>query len=202
MPKPCSIILRLFVLIVLLGWLGIARPAEAQQTVTLSGRVTDAAGNAISGVTVYLHRLPDFVFIDGQDTDGNGAYHFSAAPGTYQLQVEPPGPFIPQRHELTLATHTTQNVVLEVGVTLSGRVTGPAGQAVPWAYLSVRNEAGQQISFGPTNATGHYSLGVPAGTYQIEVSSNDFLDKTVESVAITQDTLLNITLGGRGSAGR
>jgi len=188
-------VLRSLILLFLSGWVGIvAQPAEAQQTVTLSGRVTDTAGQAVSGATVYLHRLPDFIFIDRQDTDGNGAYRFSVAPGTYQLQVEPYGPFIPQRRELTLATNTTQNIVLESGVTLSGQVTGPAGQAVPWVYLSVRNEAEQQISFGSTNATGHYSLGVPAGTYQIEVSSDAFLDKTVEGVAITQGTVLNITL--------
>ena len=194
MPELNSV-LRPLALVFLSGWLGaVAQPATAQQTITLSGRVTDSAGNAVAGATVYLHRLPGFVFIDGQDTDGTGAYRLSVAPGTYQLQVEPHGPFIPQRRELTLATNTTQNVVLEVGVTLSGQVTGSAGQAVPGVYLSVRNEAGQQISFGSANATGRYSLGVPAGTYQIEVSSDDFLDTTVEGVAITQDTVLNITL--------
>ena len=187
-------ILRFLILLFLSSWIGIAAPpAEAQQTVTLSGRVTDSAGNAVSGATVYLHRLPGFVFIDGQDTDGTGAYRFSVAPGTYSLQADTPGPFIAQRQELTLATDTTRNIVLEAGVTLSGRVTGSTGQPVPWVYLSVRNDAGQEVGFGGTN-DGYYNLGVPAGTYKIRVFSDDFLDTTVEGVAIPHDTVLNITL--------
>ena len=132
MPKLCTV-LRSLVLIFLAGWLGIAAPpAEAQQTVTLSGRVTDAAGNAVSGAKLDLFRLPGRIWIDVQNTDGNGAYRFSVPPGTYVLQVVPPGPFIAQNtEELRLSTHTTRTIVLEAGVTLSGRVTGPAGQPVP-----------------------------------------------------------------------
>ena len=196
MPKLCTV-LRSLVLIFLAGWLGIAAPpAEAQQTVTLSGRVTDAAGNAVSGAKLDLFRLPGRIWIDVQNTDGNGAYRFSVPPGTYVLQVVPPGPFIAQNtEELRLSTHTTRTIVLEAGVTLSGRVTGPAGQPVPWAWLSVSDDEGQEVGFGSANESGYYSLGVPTGTYQIDVYHDDFLDKTVEGVAVSQDTVLNITLG-------
>ena len=187
-------LLRCLVLVFLSGWLGIgAPPAAAQQTVTLSGRVTDTAGQAVSGAFVGLFRLPGHIHIDGQDTDGNGAYRFSVPPGTYQLEVRPHGPFVAQRRELTLATNTTQNVVVETGVTLSGQVTGPGGQPPPWVYLSVQNEAGQEIGFAWTD-TGRYSLGVPMGTYQIRVLNDAFPDKIVEGVAITQATVLNISL--------
>ena len=47
--KKLSTILRPLLLVVLMGWLGIAQPASAQQTLTLTGRVTDSAGNAVSG---------------------------------------------------------------------------------------------------------------------------------------------------------
>ena len=187
-------ILRSLVLIFLSGWVGVVvQPAEAQQTATLSGRVTDAAGHAVSGAFVGLFRQPGHIYTDGQDTDGNGAYRFSVPPGTYQLEVRPHGPFIAQRRELTLATDTTQNVVVETGVTLSGQVTGPGGQPPPWVYLSIQNEVGQEISFAWTD-TGRYSLGVPMGTYQIRTLNDAFPDKIVEGVAITHDTVLNITL--------
>ena len=187
-------ILRSLILVFLSGWIGIAAPpAAAQQTVTLSGRVTDTAGQAVAGAHVTLHRLPGPIFMGGQDVDANGTYRFSVAPGTYSLQADTPGPFIAQRQELTLATDTTRTIVLESGVTLSGRVTGSTGQPVPWVYLSVRNDAGQEVGFGGTH-DGHYSLGVPAGTYQINVFSDDFLDTTVEGVAIPHATVLNITL--------
>ena len=188
-----NFILRSLLLVVLIGWLGVARPAEAQQTVTLSGRVTDAAGQAVPHVPVSLHRLPDWIFTAEQETDRNGTYRFSVLPGRYMLQAWSRGQFIPQKHELTLSTNATQNIVLATGVTLSGRVTGPGGQPPPGVYLSVRNDAGQEISFAWTE-DGHYSLGVPAGTYQLGVVSDAFLDKTLEGVEVSQDTVLNITL--------
>ena len=195
MPKLHSV-LRSLILVFLSGWLGIvAQSAEAQQTVTLSGRVTDSAGQAVSEARLELSRLPGWIWIDGQDPDANGAYRFAVPPGTYILQVKSPGPLIAQEIELTLSTNTARTIVLESGVTLSGRVTGPGGQPVPWAWLSVRNDAGQQISFNNANESGRYSLGVPVGTYRIEVYSEDFLDTTVEGVAVSQATVLNITLG-------
>ena len=64
MYKP-SFILRPLLQVVLIGWLGMAQPAEAQQTVILSGRVTDSAGQRrLTARFVYLlFRLPGFVFI-------------------------------------------------------------------------------------------------------------------------------------------
>ena len=197
MHQPSSV-LRLLLLIVLIGWLGIVQPASAQQTVTLSGRVTDVAGQAVPGVPVALLRMPGWIWIDEQETDGNGAYRFSAPSGTYQIDVKPHGPLIAQRLEgLSLSTNTTRNIVLETGVTLSGRVTGPDGQPVPHAWLWVVDLDQvdyHEVGFGPANATGHYSLGVPVGTYQINVGSDDFLNPRLEGVGVNQDTVLNITL--------
>ena len=186
-------VLRPLILLFLSGWVGIAmQPAEAQQTVTLSGRVTDASGQAVSGAVVDLFRLPGWIWTAGQETDSSGAYRFSVPPGTYQLEVRPHGPFISQRQELTLSTNTTQNVVVETGVTLSGQVTGPGGRPPSWVYLSVQNEAGKEIGFAWTD-TGRYSLGVPSGTYQIVVGS-DFPEQRLEGVAVPHNTVLNITL--------
>ena len=194
MYKPSSVLFSLL-LVVLLGGLGVAQPAEAQQTVTLSGRVTDAAGNAVSSAFVELFRMPGWVWVDGQDTDDNGTYHFSVSPGIHLLQVMPDGPLIAQRLEgLTLSTNTTRNFVLETGVTLSGRVTGPANQPAPWVRVSVHNDEGQEVGFNVANESGYYSLGVPVGTYRIGVYHDDFLDKTVEEVEVSQATVLNVSL--------
>ena len=117
------------------------------------------------------------------------------SPGTYRLRVRPrQGPLISQQIEgLRLSTNTTRNFVLEEGVTLSGQITA-SGQPVPWAWLWVVNDDGQEVSFNAANASGHYSLGVPVGTYHIGVFSDAFLDTTVEGVEVAQATVLNITL--------
>ena len=188
---PRSLIL-VCVLVFLSGWLGIvAQPGEAQQTVTLSGRVTDAAGQAVPDAFVTLFRMPGYIWIGEPRTDENGAYRFSVPPGTYLLAVRPQrGPLIAQRIALTLSASTTRDIVLETGVTLSGRVTGPDGQPVPWLGIWPGD-----VSFGYTDASGYYSLGVPAGTYRIYVEESDgLLDKTLEGVEVTQDTVLNISL--------
>ena len=185
-------VLRPLILLFLSGWLGIAaQPAAAQQTVTLSGRVTDAAGNAVSGATVSLE-TPEWV---GQETDANGNYRLAVPPGTYRLRVQPPrGPLIAQRIEgVQLSAHTTRNFSLEAGVTLSGQVTAN-GQPVPYAWVSVHTGDFQEVSFRSANASGHYSLGVPTGTYQVNVYSEDFPTKTLAEVAVPHDTVLNIAL--------
>lgn len=77
MHKPSSV-LRPLVLVFLSGWAGaVAQPAKAQQTVTLSGRVTDSAGQAVPGATVNLED-PGWV---GQEMDANGAYRLSVPQG-------------------------------------------------------------------------------------------------------------------------
>ena len=191
MPNLCTV-LRSLILLFLASWLGItAQPAAAQQTVTLSGRVTDAAGNAVSGATVNLED-PGWI---GQETDTNGAYSLAVPPGTYRLRVRPRrGPLISHKIEgLRLSANTTRNFVLGTGVTLSGQVTSN-GQPVPWAWLWVTDDANQEVSFNAANESGHYSLGVPAGTYRVNVYSEDFTDRRLEGVEVTQDTTLNIAL--------
>ena len=190
-------VLRPLILLFLSGWLGLVAPsAEAQQTVTLSGRVTDTAGQAVSGAYVFLDRLPEGISAGEHYTDGNGAYHFSVSPGRYLLRVRhQPGPLFDPRLELVLSANTTRNVVLEAGVTLSGRVTGPAGQPVPGAWL-VFYAADQAIDLGAaiTDNSGYYNLGLPAGTYRIDVASEAFMDQSLEGVAVPQNTVLDIAL--------
>lgn len=48
-------------------------------------------------------------------------------------------------------------------MTLSGQVTAN-GQPVPRAWMTIVNDDYQEISFASLNESGHYSLGVPAGT--------------------------------------
>ena len=191
--KKLSTVLRSLLLIVLIGWLGIAQPAEAQQTVTLSGRVTAAAGNAVPGATVSLE---DSGWV-AQETDTNGDYRLSVPPGTYRLRVQPPhGPLIAQKiEELRLSTNTTRDFVLETGVTLSGQVTAN-GQLVPWAFR-VRRErrgSGSRFQCGTHAVRSLQPGGACWGPITSTCISDDFLNPMLEGVAVPHDTVLNITL--------
>ncbi len=108
------------------------------------------------------------------------------------------GPFIPQTTEtFTLTGNTTRDFVLEEGFTLSGQVTDSSGAPVAQAFLSVsvNDPEFRQVGRRSADNEGRYSLGVPAGTYRVQVFSNGrFIDKTIEDVSISQDLTLDITL--------
>ena len=142
-----STILRLLLLVFLIGGLGITQPAEAQQTVTLSGRVTDSAGQC----RLECNRESGRSRLGWAGDETRMAPIASRwPPGTYRLRVRPRhGPLISHKIEgLRLSANTTRNFVLETGVTLSGQVTSN-GQPVPWAWLWVteRRQSGGQLQF-------------------------------------------------------
>jgi len=171
-------------------------PVWAQQEVTLSGRVTDQAGQPVEGAFIFFEQI-GFIFVTGDNTASDGSYQLSAPPGTYRLTVVPNrGPLIPLVIEpFTLTGNTTRDFVLEKGFTLSGQVTDSSGAPVAHVFLSVEDAEFRQVSRGSADNEGRYSLGVPAGTYRVRVfSGGRFLDKQIEDVSIAQDVTLDITL--------
>ena len=90
MYTPGSI-LRPLLLVVLLGGLGVAaQPAAAQQTVTLSGRVTDSTGNAVPGALVCAH-LSTEQWWEGScyETEAGGRFQLQVRPAEYVITVRP-----------------------------------------------------------------------------------------------------------------
>ena len=105
-----------------------ANPAIAQQTTgTISGRVLDAQGSAVPGVTVTA-RNTDTGFVRTEVSDAEGAYRLQALPvGTYDLAAELSG--FNKFERKALVVNVGQNVALDVtmavaGVTESVVVTG------------------------------------------------------------------------------
>ena len=98
MYKP-RFIPRSLLLVVLSSWLGvIAQPAVAQQTVTLSGRVTDTAGNAVPDAQVCAH-LPTEQWWEGfcYETEAGGRFQLQVRPAEYVVAVRPVLPLQPTR---------------------------------------------------------------------------------------------------------
>ncbi|MDQ6689185.1 MAG: TonB-dependent receptor [Gemmatimonadota bacterium] len=103
---------RLARLLTLAGFLCLALPfssAIAQQTGTVSGRVTDDLGNPLSGVQVYIASLGK-----GTQTRANGDYALGGVPGgTYVIQARLIG-FRPQTASVSLSagSRASQNFVV------------------------------------------------------------------------------------------
>ena len=66
-----------------------------------------------------------------------------------------------------LTTSATQNIVLTT--TLSGTVTTGAGLPVANATVSAYTLAGVWVVDGYTNASGNYTMALPAGSYKLRV---------------------------------
>jgi len=114
--KKLSTILRLLFLVVLLGWLEIAQSAEAQQTVTLSGRVTDSAGNAVPDARVCAH-LPTEARWENpfcSDTTPAGSFQLRVPPADYVVTVRPTFPLRPTRRRLEVSGKGAADLVLTV----------------------------------------------------------------------------------------
>ena len=115
MHEPRSILCSL-TLLFLSGWVGIAaQPAAAQQTVTLSGRVTDSAGNAVSDAQVCA-RLPAERLWEGHcsETGSRGRFQLSVAPAVYIVTATPLAPLHPTRHRLEVSGAGVTDLILMV----------------------------------------------------------------------------------------
>ena len=191
MQNPRSV-LRSLILLFLSGWLGIAaQPAAAQQTVTLSGRVIDAAGQAVPDALVCAH-LPTEAWWEGDcaETESVGTFQLRVAPdAVYIVRVRPIAPLRLVQHLLEVSGTGVSDLVLTVSrdptpfvpddppkaalvsistPTAAGEVTltGAAGAVAPnSAVVAITLETGD---FTTTQATDSGSfaatLFAPAGT--------------------------------------
>src|SRR5579862_4141280 len=80
--------------------------------------------------------------------------------------------------------------------TITGTISDPAAAVIPAAQIEVKNTATGVVYRGGTSGTGNYVFSVPAGTYDISVSSPGF-KKFVQSnvlVVSATDTRKDVTL--------
>ena len=104
------------ILLLLSGWLGsAAQPAAAQQTVTLAGRVTDTAGNAVPDAWICAH-LPTEEWWVGtcSGSASAGDFQLNVAPAVYVVTVRPVFPLRQTRHRLEVSREGVTGLVLTV----------------------------------------------------------------------------------------
>ena len=224
MPKQYSV-LRPLILLFLSGWLGIVtQPAEAQQTVTLSGRVTDSAGNAVSDAQVCAH-LPTEEWWEGicfWQTEPNGSFQLRVAPDAiYIVRVHPAFPLRLIRRWLEVGGERMADLVLTVSETTpfvpdnppkatlinisspteNGEVTltGAAG-SVPShsAVVAITLDTGH-LTTAQATASGSFSttLFAPAGT-SVLIKADPFIKSVAQLLHPGETDGIFLSNGERG----
>ncbi len=165
----------------------------------VSGQVTQTGGSPVAGARFTLWD-PINSRGYGTETDTNGNFSFIAPASTYELYVEPPqGSNLAAYAEsnFVVSGDTTKNVTLSSGYTVSGTVSDPNGNPVQGAIVVLWDPISGAGYGRPTDASGQYSLTVPAGTYEFHVEPPPGSNLAIYhemNVAINADTTKNVTL--------
>jgi ELWxxDGT repeat protein len=169
---------------------------------TISGRVTDGAGNGVAGVTVSAGER-------SATTDASGFYAISGLPtGVYTLTATRSGYQItPASRTVTVNDHLSGQdfTATLLTYTISGRVTDGAGNGVAGVTVS----AGERSA--TTDASGFYALsGLPTGVYTLTATRSGYQITPASRTVTVNDhlngqdftaTLLTYTIGGRVTDG-
>ena len=140
--------------------------AAQQATGTVSGRVTDEAGNPIAGLFVNVFRpaLP-FYFVAGATTDGDGRYSVLVPAGSYKvLFPSNGGPFLDEwwNDKGSFETATTVDVaasvgaidaVLARGIVISGHIRTSDGTPLAGAIANLSDGTTTCCTLGSPSKT-------------------------------------------------
>ncbi len=185
---------------------GLATPAQAADTGTVTGRLTDGeAGVAGGSVSIYGDS------VSYQDTtwlDSVGNYTFEAVPpGTYRVNFRPenrPAQYAygktdwPSASLITVTaggTTVVNDEVLPVG-TITGRLVDRAGAGVPWAPVSV--EAVDYSSYGYTSTdwNGEFTVQTAPGSYRVRFDLGQFSQYANGTLDRDAAAVFTVTAGG------
>jgi hypothetical protein len=135
---PSTSRFAVLLLVILSSW---PLPAMGQTTATVSGRLVDATGGVLPGVTVTARRL-DTGFVRSVTTDEIGRYVLSTLPpGEYELRAERTGfrPVVRRGVRLSVGENASIDLVLEVSTVTEVIVDG--------SYLPPVNTVTGELSF-------------------------------------------------------
>ena len=135
----------------------------------LSGFVRGPNEEAVSDVNISLSSASGLSF--GTQSQADGSYRIVVPPDTYDIFLHPPQgtSYISTRRDgFSLQEDTENDLGLDLGVTVSGRVTDHGGTPVENAHVNLFGPEGGNS--GSTDADGNYSVLISPGSYNLNVN--------------------------------
>lgn len=172
------------------SWSGLPTVSGIEELV--SGKITSASAQAISGATVAF--LQSGVLVKSTTTDSDGTYQVLLAPGAYTMSVTQPGyAAVEQAVVISIGGTNAANLVISSSVgTLSGAVrdsrVGSSIASVAVTVVSLTNPT-LQISPVLTDSAGAYQFTLATGTYRVSAVKSGY-DNGTATVTIVANTSL------------
>ncbi|HEY5267190.1 MAG TPA: carboxypeptidase-like regulatory domain-containing protein, partial [Acidimicrobiales bacterium] len=171
---------------------------------TISGKVTNASGTGVANVCINVNSSNGGNGFGSATTASNGTYTISGvATGSYRVDVDPTcGDSATSTYAqqfinslgVTAGVTTTENVVLGLGGTISGTVTGTSGASVANVCINVNSsDGGNGYGFATTASNGTYTIsGLAADSYSLSVDptcggsvNSTYAQQFISSVGVT-----------------
>jgi hypothetical protein len=179
-------------------------------TFIVSGTVTCEGTGPLSNVEVYAWNRDEGSGVVGDVTDSSGAYSVTLDEGNYDLIFNPPcgsGCASKALKGVTGPLDQTRNVTLAAGHGVSSTVFSSDG-STPVSNVAIyafNLDTADGFGLPPTDANGHYCIGLVAGHYDLGFTPPACLGlgPTGVFITVTQDITRNVVLtSGFTVAGR
>ncbi len=181
-----------------------AHAVNADNSVLLTGKMTDNHNNPLENVNIILHQGGVQLLTTTAD---DGTYSFQAAPGSYGIELRyfggspylPSGGFDLLGSTISLTQDTVDNITLST-VTLSGIVTDPHQHPISGATVNVLNYDTSDNGFSggigglaTTDNIGYYSMILLPGTTEEGITVTPSQNSGFSPVALNAITLVGNT---------
>ncbi|MFD2766723.1 carboxypeptidase-like regulatory domain-containing protein [Micromonospora eburnea] len=191
---------------VTLALTGLATPAQAASTGSITGQLTDG-GAAVTGGSVYLYGDDvdhwDYAWLDDQ-----GRYAFDAVPpGQYRVSFEAwghPTQFAYGKSDwssanlitVTAGGATVVNDELLPSGTITGRLVDRTGAPAPFVFVSAEATDYSSYGYGSTGPDGTFDIQVVPGKYRVRFDVGGFGQFAYGTLDSAAAAVFAVTAGG------
>jgi len=161
---------------------------------SLTGQVTDQNGNPMNNATVTAGNQTFVTAEDPTTQYADGLFRINLSPGTYTIKASQP--FYSQvTLQATVVAGADTMMNIQLGVQY-GEFTG----TVSYNGVAVEGAIVEAISGGTiqatavTNASGAYTLYMPAGTYSLTASAPGYLNSSAASQPVSANSTVTVNL--------